>query len=318
MLRLAFVTLFPEMIRAAMGDSIVNRAVQAGLVSFSYVNPRDFTTDKHRTVDDSPFGGEPGMLMKAEPIALAIESLVTAPGAIVIIPEPAAPRFGQRNANDLASASEIVFVCGHYEGIDERVSGYFNAQRFSVGDFVVTGGELPMAALMADAIEWRQLPGVPRNGRRALARTATRRGCLARQNYTRPEVWRDIPLPGVLISGHHAEIAKWRRREALRLTRLYRPELLESVELTKADKAFLSEEADKGGWTNGTDGTDGTHGNAAECQSHDQLPMCHNLLPASAGCTSSCLNLRFSTALPNRHLRRTCPRYGRATPSRHL
>ena len=239
MLRIAFVTLFPDMIRAAMGDSIINRAAEAGLVSFAYANPRDFTADRHRTVDDSPFGGEPGMLMKAEPVALAIESLQLGPAAIVILPEPAAPRFGQSDANALSAARDIVFVCGHYEGIDDRVAGYFNALKYSVGDFVVTGGELP-AALMADAVV-RQLPGVLGN-ESSLSADSFSAGSLSAPNFTRPEVWRDIRVPEVLVSGHHAEIAKWRRREALRLTQRHRPELLDSLELTKQDRAFLTAE----------------------------------------------------------------------------
>jgi tRNA (guanine37-N1)-methyltransferase len=238
MLRIGFVTLFPDMIRPAMGDSIVNRAAEARLISFDYANPRDFTTDRHRTVDDSPYGGEPGMLMKAEPIALAIESLEFGPEAIVIVPEPAAPRFSQAHANELARLEEVIFVCGHYEGIDERVSTYFNARRYSVGDFVVTGGELP-AALIADAVV-RQLPGVLGN-EQSLGADSFYAGLLSAPNYTRPEVWRDISVPEVLISGHHAEIAKWRRREALRLTQRYRPELLELAELTAKERAFLSD-----------------------------------------------------------------------------
>ncbi|MHB8635131.1 MAG: tRNA (guanosine(37)-N1)-methyltransferase TrmD [Fimbriimonadaceae bacterium] len=240
MLRISFVTLFPDMIRAAVGDSIVQRAVVAGLVGFDFANPRNFATDRHRTVDDSPYGGEPGMLMKPEPIALAIESLGGGPDAIVVLPEPAAERFSQVDANRLATAAEIIFVCGHYEGIDARVADYFQARTYSVGDFVVTGGELP-AALMADAIV-RQLPGALGN-EASLGADCYSEGLLSAPNYTRPEVWRNIPVPDVLISGHHAEIAKWRRREALRLTRGHRPELLDAADLTQADRAFLADSA---------------------------------------------------------------------------
>lgn len=240
MLRIGFVTLFPDMIRAAMGDSIIHRAAESGLVSFAYANPRDFTTDRHRTVDDSPYGGEPGMLMKAEPVALALEFLKPGPEAIIILPEPAAPRFDQTHANALSAAMELVFVCGHYEGIDDRIADYFSARKYSIGDFVVTGGEMP-ASLMADAVV-RQLPGVLGNAG-SLTVDSFAAGLLSAPNYTRPEVWRDLRVPDVLISGHHAEIAKWRHHEALRLTQRYRPELLESAELTAKERAFLSAEA---------------------------------------------------------------------------
>ncbi|HLK17119.1 MAG TPA: tRNA (guanosine(37)-N1)-methyltransferase TrmD [Fimbriimonadaceae bacterium] len=225
--RIAFVTLFPDMIRAAVEDSIVQRAVRAGLVTFHFANPRDFTTDRHRTVDDSPYSGEPGMLMKAEPIALAVESLDCGPGALIVIPEPAAPRFVQADANELATAAEIVFICGHYEGIDKRVSEYFQAREYSIGDFVVTGGELP-AAMMADAIV-RKLPGALGN-EDSLGADSFTNGLLSAPNYTRPEVWRDLRVPEVLLSGHHAEVAKWRKQQALKLTRKFRPELLEEGE----------------------------------------------------------------------------------------
>lgn len=212
------------MIRAAMDDSIVRRAAHAGLVSFAYANPRDFTTDKHRTVDDSPYGGEPGMLMKAEPVAQAIESLAFSPSAVVIIPEPAAPLFKQVNANELSLERELIFVCGHYEGIDERVATFFGARSFSIGDFVVTGGELP-AALMADATV-RQLPGALGNSD-SLVADSFQDGHLSAPNYTRPEEWRGLRVPDVLISGHHAEIAKWRKSMAAERTARFRPDLLD-------------------------------------------------------------------------------------------
>ena len=239
MLRIGFVTLFPEMIRAAVEDSIVQRAVKSGLVSFDFANPREFTADRHRTVDDSPYGGEPGMLMKAEPIAMAIESLAPGPNSVVILPEPAAPRFAQADANELATVEQIVFVCGHYEGIDKRVSTYFKAREYSVGDFVVTGGELP-AAMMADAVV-RQLPGALGN-EASLGADSYRSGLLSAPNYTRPEVWRELAVPEVLISGHHGEIANWRRREALRLTKRFRPDLIESADLTKQEREWLAGE----------------------------------------------------------------------------
>lgn len=238
MLRIGFVTLFPDMIRAATGDSILRRASDSGLVEFAYANPRDFTPDKHRTVDDSPYGGGPGMLMKPEPVAKAVESLGVSASTICILPDPVGPLFTQADANALASASDIIFICGHYEGIDARVAEHFLARPFSIGDFVVTGGELP-AALMADAIV-RRLPGALGNAQ-SLTVDSHADGLLSAPQFTRPEEWRGLCVPDVLLSGHHAEVAKWRRRESLRLTRVHQPELLQGADLSKADLALLRE-----------------------------------------------------------------------------
>jgi tRNA (guanine37-N1)-methyltransferase len=236
--RIGFITLFPDMVRSAMQESVIGRAAQAGLVEFAFANPRDFATDRHRTVDDSPYGGEPGMLMKAETIALAIESLNPGPEAIIVIPEPVAPLFGQSDANSLAEETEIIFVCGHYEGIDARLAEYFSARTYSIGDFVVSGGELP-AALMADAII-RQLPGTLGNAA-SLGADSFSSGLLSAPNYTRPEEWRGLRVPEVLLSGHHGEIAKWRRMEGLRLTKLLRPQLFEGVELSPKELRLLED-----------------------------------------------------------------------------
>jgi tRNA (guanine37-N1)-methyltransferase len=238
MMRVGFVTLFPDVVRAAMQESIIGRAAESGLVAFSYANPRDFASDNHRTVDDSPYGGEPGMLMKAETIAQAIESLQPGPGAIIVIPEPVAPLFRQVDANELAEVDEVIFICGHYEGIDARVAEYFRARVYSIGSFVVSGGELP-AALMADAII-RQIPGTLGNAA-SLGADSFAEGLLSAPNYTRPEEWRGLRVPEVLLSGHHAEIAKWRRREALKLTKALHPDLLASAEVTAKEQVFLNE-----------------------------------------------------------------------------
>jgi tRNA (guanine37-N1)-methyltransferase len=238
MLRVGFVTLFPDVVRTAMQESIIGRAADAGLVEFAYASPRDFAADKHRTVDDSPYGGEPGMLMKPETIALAVESLNFGQETEIIIPEPAAPLFKQSDANELSEVAEIIFICGHYEGIDARVAEYFRATSFSIGDFVVSGGELP-AALMADAVI-RRLPGTLGNSA-SLSADCFSSGLLSAPNYTRPEVWRGLKAPEVLLSGHHGEVAKWRRTESLKLSKKLRPNLLESADITAKEQIFLNE-----------------------------------------------------------------------------
>jgi tRNA (guanine37-N1)-methyltransferase len=241
MLRIAFVTLFPNMIRAAVEESILGRAAASGLVEYGYSNPRDFSTDKHKTVDDSPYGGGPGMLMKAETVSKAIDALSPGPSTVYVMPDPVAPLFRQADAEELAVAAALVFICGHYEGIDARVAEDYRARRYSIGDFVVTGGELP-AALMADAVV-RRIPGALGNAE-SLGIDSFSDGLLSAPSYTRPEVWRDLAVPEVLRNGHHAEMAKWKRRESLRLTKLYRPELLDSVELSKEDRRFLDSQTE--------------------------------------------------------------------------
>ena len=220
-MEIGFVSLFPEVIRPYLEASILHRAKVADLVSFSVANPRDFTYDRHAKVDDSPFGGEPGLLIKAEPVALAVESFNWT-SAVVISTDPAGIPFRQADAIELASQSSVVFLCGHYEGIDERVIDYLGARRYSIGDFVLTGGELP-ALVMADAI-CRNVPGVLGDSA-SLAADSFTNGGLSAENYTRPAVWRGIPVPDLLMSGNHAEIAKWRAARAREITRERRPDL---------------------------------------------------------------------------------------------
>lgn len=234
MLRLDFVTLFPEMVMEALGHSILRRASEAGLVRFSTSNPRDFTMDKHRTVDDSPFGGGPGMLMKAEPVALAIEALGEADA--VVFTDPTGRLFGQADAAALAGLGSIVFVCGHYEGIDDRVCERFATHTFSIGDFVLTNGELP-ALVMADSVV-RLLPGAL-GSEESLGIDSHSDGLLSAPQFTRPEVWRELAVPPVLLSGNHKEVAKWKRRQALLSTRAQRPDLFARARLSEADLKLL-------------------------------------------------------------------------------
>lgn len=234
MLRVGFVTLFPEMIRQAVGHSIVRRAVEAGLVAFETQNPRDFTTDKHRTVDDSPFGGGPGMVMKAEPVARAIEAL--GDREAVVFTDPTGVPFSQALAHELAGKGSVAFVCGHYEGIDDRARERFATHTISLGDFVLTNGELP-ALVMADAVV-RLLPGAL-GSEESLGIDSFGDGLLSAPQYTRPEVWRDLAVPLVLRSGDHAAIAKWKRATALRTTRARRPDLFARAALTAEDLKLL-------------------------------------------------------------------------------
>jgi tRNA (guanine37-N1)-methyltransferase len=235
--RVDFVTLFPEMLSAPLGHSILGRAAASGRVAFRTANPRDYAYDRHQKVDDTPFGGEPGMLIRAEPVALAIESLSPAEDAAVVLTDPAGLPFTQSNAQQLSQRSQVVFLCGHYEGIDHRIKTRLCTHAFSIGDYILTNGEMP-ALVMADAIV-RLLPGVLGNAA-SLEADSHSDGLLSAPNYTRPEVWRDEAVPAVLRSGDHKAVAKWRREQALRLTRDVRPDLLAKARLEKGDLDVLT------------------------------------------------------------------------------
>ncbi len=230
-----FITLFPELVLGAVNHSILKRAQTNGLIEFAATNPRDFTTDKHRTVDDTPFGGGPGMLMKPEPVDAALASVVR-DGALVVMPDPTGRLFGQVDAIDLARSSHIVFLCGHYEGIDERVCEKWVTHRFSIGDYVLTGGEMP-AIVMVEAIA-RNVPGVLGSAE-SLGIDSHSEGLLSAPQYTRPEVWDGIPVPAVLKSGDHAAIDAWKRAQSLGITRTRRPDLFARAHLAKRDIDLL-------------------------------------------------------------------------------
>lgn len=233
-MRVDFVTLFPEMVLAFLGQSIMDRAHRAGHVAFGTCNPREFTEDRHRTVDDAPFGGGPGMLMKAEPVARAIESLGEAQA--VVFTDPTGKLFQQTDAEALVRLEHIVIVCGHYEGIDDRVRQTLGTHAFSIGDFVLTNGEMP-ALVIADAVV-RLLPGVL-GSEGSLEIDSHADGLLSAPQFTRPEVWRGVPVPPVLTSGHHEQIVRWKRRQSLLATRERRPDLFARSPLTSADLALL-------------------------------------------------------------------------------
>lgn len=219
-MRVDAVTLFPGMIDAPLSESIVGRARQEGLLELGFSNPRDFTEDRHRTVDDKPYGGGTGMVMMAEPVYRALKK-VKKKGSFVILLTPKGRRFDQRTALELAKKKHLVFICGHYEGIDERVTPLADLE-LSIGDYVLTGGE-PAAVAVIDAVT-RLIPGVLRKGDATVNETFTD-GLLEAPHYTRPAVWRGKKVPDALVSGNHRLIAEWRRARAEELTGKSRPDL---------------------------------------------------------------------------------------------
>ena len=238
-------TLFPNMVMNGLNTSIIGKAKEKGLLSIEAIDIRDFTTDKHRHVDDYPYGGGAGMVMQAQPVYDCYKHVVskieeeknkTDNKPRVIFMTPTGKTFNQDMAKELATEDNLVFLCGHYEGIDKRVLDRIVTDEVSIGDFVLTGGELP-AMVMIDAIS-RHIPGVLNNDISAETETFTD-NLLEYPQYTRPEVWEGECVPEVLLSGHHANIDKWRREQSLMLTRERRPDLFEKVELTKKDKKFL-------------------------------------------------------------------------------
>ncbi len=223
-MRIDVVTLFPAMFEGFVGESMMKRAVRMGAVDIRTVDPRDFARDARRTVDDRPYGGGPGMLMKPEPLFEAIESVLT-PDAKVILMAPSGKRFDQAAARKLSREQHLVFVCGHYEGIDERVRESLVTESYSIGDYVLTNGVLP-AAVIVDSVV-RLLPGVLGGGEEATRDESFTTNLLEYPQYTRPPVYRGMSVPRVLQDGDHAKVAAWRREKALGLTRKRRPDLLD-------------------------------------------------------------------------------------------
>ena len=236
MLHIHFISIFPDLIRSALSYSIPYRAEQSGLVQYDMIDPRTFTEDKHQKVDDSPFGGGPGMLIKAEPIAKSIESLSLPEGSEIIFTDPTGERFNQNVAWKLSSSSHLVFVCGRYEGIDERVQEQFATRIYSIGDYILSGGEFA-ALVMADAVV-RLIPGALGKAG-SLHQDSFVEGLLSFPQYTRPKSWRGYDVPEVLISGNHQEVANWRKQQALLRTKMRRPDLFSQLELTKDDIKLL-------------------------------------------------------------------------------
>jgi len=221
-LRIDIITLFPEIFFGPLDSSIVGRARREGHVEISALNLRDFTHDRHKTVDDKPYGGGPGMLMKPEPLFEAVQHLKKE-GSMVILTGPRGERFNQKMARELAQESHLIMICGHYEGVDERVRSALADREISIGDFILTSGNLP-AMVMTDAIV-RLLPGVlgdEESGNDESFET----GLLEYPQYTRPPEFMGMKVPEILISGDHGKIEKWRREQALKTTREKRPDLI--------------------------------------------------------------------------------------------
>ena len=233
-------TLFPEMIMNGLETSILGRAAAKGIVTFEAVNIRDYTLERHGKVDDYPYGGGAGMVMQAEPIYRAYEALVEKIGKKprVIYMTPQGKTFNQNIAEDLAKEEDLVFLCGHYEGVDERVLEMIATDYLSAGDYVLTGGELP-AMMMIDCIS-RLVPGVLNNNVSAEFETF-HDNLLEYPQYTRPEVFMGKKVPDILLSGHHANVEKWRREQSIIRTLKNRPELLEDAALSKKEQKFLDE-----------------------------------------------------------------------------
>lgn len=240
-MRIDVLTLFPEMCEGVFSTSIMGRARDKGLVALEATNFRQFSTNKHMTVDDYPYGGGGGMVLKPEPIFAAVEHLqakseCSKPPRIILMC-PQGETFTQAKAEQLAQEEHLIFVCGHYEGYDERIREYLVTDELSIGDYVLTGGELP-AMVIADSVV-RLLPGVLGNESSAITDSFST-GLLEYPHYTRPVEFRGLTVPDVLLSGHHANVEKWRREQSLRRTLERRPDLLERVELTKEDQKALA------------------------------------------------------------------------------
>ena len=242
------VTIFPGMLDGALREGVIGRAIEHGLLDVRVHSLRDFTDDRHRTVDDVPYGGGPGMVLKPAPLFRAVEAIARERGrpSTVVLTSPQGKRFSQAEAVRLSRLEHVVLLCGRYEGVDERVRECLATEELSIGDYVLTGGELP-ALVVLDAVA-RLVPGVVGDGESVQADSFTR-GLLDFPQYTRPAEFRDRKVPAVLLSGHHGEIRRWRRREALRRTLERRPELLEVAELDAEERDIvreLTEERKKG------------------------------------------------------------------------
>lgn len=224
------------MLESPLRESLLFKARQRGLIKINIHNLRDFTEDRHRTADDAPYGGGAGMVMKVEPLVKAVER-VRSPheGSKVVLATPQGPLFTQERARRLSSSSQIVIICGRYEGVDERVLDFVD-EEVSIGDYVLTGGELP-ALVIVDAVA-RMVPGVVGDSR-SVQEDSLADGLLKYPQYTRPAMFRESAVPPVLLSGDHAAVAGWRRRESLKKTAAKRPELLKKARLTESDKELL-------------------------------------------------------------------------------
>jgi tRNA (guanine37-N1)-methyltransferase len=239
MIRFDILSVFPEMFESPLNHSILKRAQEKGMAEIHLHNIRDYAFDKHRVTDDAPYGGGGGMVMKVEPIDMALASIVPSrDNALVVLLTPQGETFNQKIAEEMSRYFRIVLVCGHYEGVDERVRDHLVDREISIGDFVLTGGELS-AMVIVDAVT-RLIPGVLGNYDSA-SYDSFSTGLLEYPHYTRPGSYRDWQVPDVLLSGNHREIESWRRKESLKRTYLRRPDLLEKIELCDEDGKTLED-----------------------------------------------------------------------------
>ncbi len=240
-MRIDVVTIFPDVFPGPLGVGVLGRARERGFVDLVVWDLRDFSSDRHRTVDDIPYGGGAGMVMKAEPFVAAVEAIRTADPAAtgpVLLTTPQGARFSQARARTLAQRPHLIVLCGRYEGVDERVVELLGAEEISVGDYVLPGGELP-AMVIIEAVA-RLVPGVVGDAA-SVARDSFSEGLLDHPHYTRPATLRGLDVPDVLLSGHHEAIRRWRAREALRRTLQRRPDLLDEAALDEEMRTLLVE-----------------------------------------------------------------------------
>jgi len=251
-MRIDVVTIFPSIITGGLSEGIPARAAAKGIVDLHVHNLRDFTTDRHRTVDDTPYGGGPGMVMKPEPFFRAVDAIreQAAQGAEpgraeprVILLDPQGPVFNQAKARELAQAGHIVLLCGRYEGVDERVRTHLATEELSIGDYVLSGGEIP-ALVVIDAVV-RLLPGAVGTAE-SVEQESFAAGLLEGPQYTRPRTFQGASVPPILLSGDHGAIRRWRRQQALLRTRERRPDLLAAAQLTPEDLDFLAQAGAEG------------------------------------------------------------------------
>ncbi len=238
-MRIDILSLFPAMFDGPFGDSIIKRAVEKGILDINITNPRDFAEGKHQQVDDTPFGGGSGMVMKPEPVFKAVRHVkdnTAYTNRRVLLMSPEGSVFNQDKARELAQYDQLIFICGHYEGFDARISDNLADEIISIGDFVLTGGELP-AMMITDAVA-RMLPGVL-GSEESAPTDSFYNGLLEHPQYTRPREFEGLTVPDILLSGDHAKIAKWRREKSLEITWKNRPDLLKTADLTEEDKKYL-------------------------------------------------------------------------------
>lgn len=238
-IRIDVITIFPEVIEAGAGFSIIKRAQERGALVLGAHDLRDYTHDRHRSTDDAPFGPGAGMVMKPEPLFEAIETIKAESGSEktkVLLMTPQGKRYSQSTAKELSEEDHLIIICGHYEGVDERVREHLVDEEISIGDYVLTGGELPALVVLDSVV--RLLPGVLGKDESSVEESFSD-GLLEYPHYTRPAEFRGWKVPDVLLSGHHAEIAKWRRMQSLKRTLERRPDLISQANLTKEDKKLL-------------------------------------------------------------------------------